>query len=163
MSTSWLIFETTDTYPSFGIHSGSISQENPDNIGLLSSGSKMQSGLTSHRWVVRFSIVLYQVDHNVHVAHKGGNVKRGQPRLKEGSQTKLFHLQIEKHHIQQVILGNDLKSICFIFQQSHSHKMYLHVMILSTFVSATDYYNSRSTHKNTSQRKGWICRILLPF
>lgn len=43
----------------------------------------MEGGLSTHRGEVGVSVVLYQVDHDVHVTHEGGNMEWGQARLKK--------------------------------------------------------------------------------
>lgn len=41
----------------------------------------MEGGLSTHRGEVGVSVVLYQVDHDVHVTHERGNMEWGQARL----------------------------------------------------------------------------------
>lgn len=41
----------------------------------------MEGGLSTHCGEVGVSVVLDQVDHDVHVTHEGGNVEGGQARL----------------------------------------------------------------------------------
>lgn len=78
------------TYPSSGVHGGSISQQDPDNVRLVGPSSKMEGGLTTNCCSVGVGIVLDQVDDNVHVSHERSHMQRGQSRLGGGEKNKAY-------------------------------------------------------------------------
>lgn len=70
-----------DTHSCSSIHCGSVSEQDADDVRLVGAGSQVEGGLSTHCGEVGVSVVLDQVDHNVHVTHEGGNVEGGQARL----------------------------------------------------------------------------------
>ena len=71
------------THSSSGIHGSAVSEQDADDVRLVGAGSQVEGSLSSDRSEVGVSVVLDQVDHNVHVTHEGSNMERGQSRLQE--------------------------------------------------------------------------------
>ena len=71
------------THPSSGIHGSAVSEQDADDVRLVGAGSQMKGSLSSDRGEVGVSVVLDQVDHDVHVTHEGSNMERGQSGLQK--------------------------------------------------------------------------------
>lgn len=65
-----------------GVYGGSVSEQDADDIRLIGSSRQVESSLSTYCGEVWISVVLYQVDHDVHVTHERCNMEWGQTRLK---------------------------------------------------------------------------------
>jgi len=63
------------TNPGLSIHLCPTAQKDADNVCLVSSSCQMEGCLSTNCWDIWISIVLQQVDDNVHAAHEAGHMQ----------------------------------------------------------------------------------------
>lgn len=78
----WNITENV-TDPGLSIHLCPIAEKDANDVSLVRSSCQMQWCLSTNSGDIRISIMLQQVNNDVHAAHKAGHVQRSEARLKD--------------------------------------------------------------------------------